>query len=83
MGIKPTDQTFSVSFEVFFSIIFDKQSISLLHRSFKYRDTLFMANCSYNRNVKVLNFTGFFFFYMYIIFLKMELVENWIITTDK
>ena len=42
-GMKPTDHPFSgfslkFFFFFFFSIIFDKQSISLLHRSFEYRN---------------------------------------------
>ena len=39
-GMKPTDHPF---YEVF-SIMFNKQSISLLQRSFKYKNKLYMAS---------------------------------------
>ena len=47
-------------FEVF-SIMFKKESISLLHRPFKYKNKLYMASWSYNRNIEVLNCTIFIY----------------------
>ena len=46
----------------------------------KYKNKLYMASLSYNRNVKVLNFT-IFIYIVFIMFLKIEQVENLIITT--
>ena len=42
-GVKPTDHPFS-GFLKFFSVMFCKQSISLLHMSFGYRTGLYMAS---------------------------------------
>ena len=58
-------------------MMFNKQSISLLHRSFKYKNKLYMANRSYNRNVSV----DFYNFHIFIMFLKKERVESLIIIT--
>ena len=43
--------------------MFNKQSISLLHMPFKYKNKLYMASRSYNRNFKVMNFTIFIYIY--------------------
>ena len=51
-----------------FSIMLIKQSISLLHRAFKYKNKLYMASWSDNREVSV----EFYNFHIFIMFLKIE-----------